>query len=166
SLEVVWTPAELVLDQRTAGGTRTYAVDVPTGTTHLIARAPGASDLRLRRDAVVLCDGTDRCEVEQPVPGTWIVEVASNNTVHVEAGLLGDFTAPPPPPPPADDHGNDRFNATNLQYGSLDAHLDPGDSDWFEIVDWDAGSVVQTLGSTDTYGVVYDWHGNAILGND
>ncbi|MCB9690928.1 MAG: hypothetical protein H6736_03860 [Alphaproteobacteria bacterium] len=28
SLEVVWTPAELVLDQRTAGGTRTYAVDV------------------------------------------------------------------------------------------------------------------------------------------
>ncbi|MCB9690927.1 MAG: lamin tail domain-containing protein [Alphaproteobacteria bacterium] len=86
--------------------------------------------------------------------------------MHVEAGLLGDFTAPPPPPPPADDHGNDRFNATNLQYGSLDAHLDPGDSDWFEIVDWDAGSVVQTLGSTDTYGVVYDWHGNAILGND
>ncbi|MCA9571180.1 MAG: lamin tail domain-containing protein, partial [Myxococcales bacterium] len=164
-LEVSWTPTELVLDQQTAGGTQTYAIEVPAGSTHLLARAEEAQSLKLRRGSVALCEGVDRCQVEQPVAGTWIVEVSHPASVHVEAGVVGAAITPPPPAPPTepDDHGNDVASATSIQLGTLDAHLGFGDSDWFYLSGWAEGAVVESLGDVDTIGTLYDMAGNAIV---
>ncbi|MCA9572390.1 MAG: hypothetical protein KC656_31340, partial [Myxococcales bacterium] len=168
-LEIVWTPVELALDQQTTGGRRSYALDVPGGTTHLIARAPWAEELMLIRSGITLCSSRERCVVEHPAPGTWVVEVMSYDGVHVEAGVLGE-PPPAPPTPPAppvpDDHGDDFNSSTVLTYGSLNAHLSPSDSDWFDIAEARAGDVLSTLGSTDTFGLLYDCDYLPMAGDD
>ncbi|MCB9690929.1 MAG: hypothetical protein H6736_03865 [Alphaproteobacteria bacterium] len=65
-----------------------------------------------------------------------------------------------------DDHGDDFNSSTVLTYGSLNAHLSPSDSDWFDIAEARAGDVLSTLGSTDTFGLLYDCDYLPMAGDD
>ena len=73
------------------------------------------------------------------------------------------------PPPPPDDYGNTRSDAApiaiNTQVeGSLES---PNDTDYFEFtVDGDGTVTIESRGSTDTIGTLYDAQGRQLLQDD
>ena len=68
-----------------------------------------------------------------------------------------------------DDHGDDRASATRVELPSETAgEIDPGDDeDWFRFeVAASGGVTVETTGSLDTVGALYDADGNELTAND
>ena len=67
-----------------------------------------------------------------------------------------------------DDHGNDRASATTLAIPSTTAGtLDAGDEDFFRIDIGRTGSLtLESTGSTDTYGILYDSDGAELARDD
>ena len=71
--------------------------------------------------------------------------------------------------PESDDHGDSAETATNIDVVSSTAGvLGPaGDEDYFRITIANSGEMtVSTIGSTDTYGIIYDATGNALAEGD
>ena len=68
----------------------------------------------------------------------------------------------------ADDHGNDSSSATAVDIPSTTAGtLDAGDQDFFRIDIGEAGSLtLESSGSTDTYGILYDGDGTELARDD
>ena len=68
----------------------------------------------------------------------------------------------------ADDHGNDSSSATAVDIPSTTAGtLDAGDQDFFRIDIGEAGSLtLESSGSTDTYGILYDGDGAELARDD
>ena len=68
----------------------------------------------------------------------------------------------------ADDHGNDSSSATVVDIPSTTAGtLDAGDQDFFRIDIGEAGSLtLESSGSTDTYGILYDGDGAELARDD
>ena len=73
------------------------------------------------------------------------------------------------PPPPSDDHGSSRTTATEIALnttvgGQLEA---PDDIDYFTFtIDGDGEVTIESTGSTDTIGVLYDSEGRELQRND
>ena len=73
------------------------------------------------------------------------------------------------PPPPVDDHGNSRSAATEIAVNATaDGRLEsPEDIDYFTFtVDGNGEIIVESTGSTDTIGILYDSEGRELLRDD
>ena len=100
-----------------------------------------------------------------------------DNCTQVHYGALSEFYPQirpylrneVPPPPAADDHGNSRSAATAISVNSsVSGRLDPaGDIDYFTFtIDIEGDVTIESTGTTDTIGAIYDSNGRELQSDD